>query len=909
MDKKLQSQLSCIWAKSNDDQPQTIHLLLFHLLESAAVALILWQKSLSPSIKKEIADLLDVSIEETGNQLAYWVGLHDIGKASPVFQKQLEQKNPTLLAEIRASGLSIKKDCDPAYHSHISAKFIHDNFVAPREIEIAISGHHGLWDSDYSKISKDSYGLQEWDVVRNAFCETLRDVLGIQPLKALSLDTQKKNELVAWFSGFICVADWISSDEKKFPYQRIWMDPREYFKDALPRAHQVLQDIGWIGWHSDGKILTFQDMYPKFDDPNPIQRQAINAFTDYAADSPFLMVVEAPTGCGKTEIAMFLADQWLQQKDGSGLYIAMPTQATSNQIYHRSLEVLAQRYPNQKVNVVLAHGQAVWNEDLQKIRVAQVGDSQQDQSLLAAEWFQNNRKRTLLAPFGVGTVDQVFLSILQTKHFFVRLFGLKNKVIVFDEVHAYDTYMNTLFHRLLEWLHSLGTSVIILSATLPEKARKEIVAHYGNVPGEQVLPDSHYPRLTLACDGKEPRVFPVRLDFSDRTINIQWISEEEMPSVLKEKLSEGGCAAVICNTVRKAQETFSRLKEMQMVDEEDLILFHARYPVCWRNQIEKRVLKKFDKNSTLKDGSRPHKAIVVATQVIEQSLDLDFDLMVSELAPVDLILQRAGRLHRHERNDARPSKVSSPQMILMDVLKDEEQVPLVGTREPFYPKNVLLKTYHVLREITQLQVIASTRSLIEKVYDDQENWPEFSLEWNEKLEKWQKEEIAKREIKGDDASFTLIDAPSCKRLLYRQIKQLEESDEENVSTLKRMQARTRDGCLSVRFACLFTQDGSALYSDLECQQSLHEGMGEEEVFKRIARNEVGISNAWLLQTINQQAQNFCQYFPNIKKLKKRRFLLFQVDQKGAKLDIGDYHLELSCELGLTYQYGGNDVGI
>jgi len=234
---------------------------------------------------------------------------------------------------------------------------------------------------------------------------------------------------------------------------------------------------------------------------------------------------------------------------------------------------------------------------------------------------------------------------------------------------------------------------------------------------------------------------------------------------------------------------------------------------------------------------------------------------------------------------------------------------MVGTREPFYPKNVLLKTYQVLCEITQLQVIASTRSLIEKVYDDQENWPEFPPEWNRKLEKWQKEEIAKREIKGDDASFTLIDAPSCKRLLYRQIKQLEESDEQSVGTLERMQAKTRDGCLSVRFPCLFTSDGSALYSDLECQQPLHEGMGEEEVLKTIAWNEVGISNAWLLRMIERQTQNFDQYFPNIKKLKKRKFLLFQVDQKGAKLDIGDYHLELSCELGLTYQYGGTNAGI
>ena len=905
MHNDIEKQTGLVWAKADRDDGEKTHLLLFHLLESAAVALEIWNGSLSNSIKEEIANPLDLSIPDMGKMLAYWVGLHDIGKASPVFQSALEQKNPNLIDQIRYSGLPIDRNTGSAYHSHISGKFIKEHTIAPKEIEIAISGHHGLWNSSYDGISSYAYGGQTWDTLRSAYCEILCDVLGIQPLIKLEMGIEERNIFTTWFSGFICVADWISSNETIFEYDNKWMDPKEYFSSARTKATNALYDIGWIGWRPDKKTLTFHEMYPEYQ-PRDIQRQAIQAFEMYQSNSQFLMVMEAPTGCGKTETAMYIADHWLQDREGSGIYIAMPTQATSNQMYSRSLKVLAHRYANQKVNIVLAHGQARWNADLEKIRVAQVGDIRSDQGVMATEWFQNNRKRTLLAPFGVGTVDQIFLSILQTKHFFVRLFGLKNKVVIFDEVHAYDTYMNTLFYRLLEWLRGLGASVIILSATLPEKTRQEIVAHYRDLNGEQLDVDSHYPRMTLATPDKDSMVFPLRLDSSDRFLDIKWISEEDIPNLLAEQLSDGGCAAVICNTVRQAQQTYMEIRAQQLVDVENLILFHARFPFCWRKDIEEKVLTKFGKESTLENGGRPQKAIVVATQVIEQSLDLDFDIMVSELAPVDLILQRAGRLHRHTRED-RPKKVSLPNIYLLDVCKGDDGVPLVGVRDPFYPKNVLLKTYQVLHQITHMEVVASTRDLIERAYDDREEWDEFPSAWNAKLKKWQITEKAKREIKTDDASFTLIDPPSSRRLLFRGTKQLEELDEGNISFLEQLQAKTRDGGISIRVPCLFSDDDITLYSDLECQCELNQEMGEGVILKTLSGNEVGISNFPLLKTIYEEAQDLGKYFIKIRKLKNKKILLFRTDQKKGVIDIGDFHLELSHELGLTYQQGGNNV--
>ena len=210
---------------------------------------------------------------------------------------------------------------------------------------------------------------------------------------------------------------------------------------------------------------------------------------------PTLIVIEAPTGIGKTELALYIADCWLQQHAGRGLYVAMPTQSTSNQMYTRVGEFLHQRYPDSPINFHLVHGQAAWLDELkQQVELQGVGDDGKAH-LVAENWF-NPRKRTLLAPFGVGTVDQALMSVLQTKHFFVRLFGLSHKVVIFDEVHAYDTYMNTIFHLLLTWLSAIGTSVIILSATLPGSTRRALVKAYTG----KDLPTSElqYPALTIA---------------------------------------------------------------------------------------------------------------------------------------------------------------------------------------------------------------------------------------------------------------------------------------------------------------------------------------------------------------------------------------------------------------------------
>ena len=302
-------------------------------------------------------------------------------------------------------------------------------------------------------------------------------------------------------------------------------------------------------------------------------------------------------------------------------------------------------------------------------------------TVVAAEWF-TYRKRGLLAPFGVGTVDQALMAVLRARHFFVRMFGLGGKTIVIDEVHAYDAYMSTLMERLLEWLAASGSSVFLLSATLPSDRREALTTAY--MRGLHATPQSParaaYPRITYASARGNGETAVTASARTRRILGIRWIPVAvDLSAHLRVLLADGGCAAVICNTVNRAQEVYTSLKTVfggvASDGEPELMLFHARFPFEEREGREKLALIRFGKpgaNIELGDGDtrkvlRPQRAIIVATQVIEQSLDLDFDAMISEFAPADLLLQRAGRLHRHQR-PLRPPRLSDP---LIDVLKPE----------------------------------------------------------------------------------------------------------------------------------------------------------------------------------------------------------------------------------------------
>jgi len=428
--------------------------------------------------------------------------------------------------------------------------------------------------------------------------------------------------------------------------------------------------------------------------------------------APGFVLIEAPTGEGKTEAAFYLADHWNRALGQRGCYVAMPTQATANAMLGRFQDYLQAAYPDQTVNLHLLHGQAALSDEYQQLQhIRQVHDDDESGAgeVVARGWF-TYRKRGLLGPFAVGTVDQALLAVLRTKHVFVRLFGLANKTVILDEVHAYDTYTSTVLDRLLEWLAALGSSVILLSATLPSHRRAELLAAYG---GKQAQPDEpRYPCITWTCEGTDgaatfevERRAPLALSWVDADL-------DALSCRLKDALTDGGCAACICNTVKQAQATYLALKDTLAGSDIELDLFHARFPFAERHQREQRTVSQFGKDD---DAQRPKKAILVATQVIEQSLDIDFDLMVSEVAPVDLLIQRAGRLHRHAHHE-RPQGLATPTLWLMRPPEDDTGLPDFGLSAYVYSEYVLLRTWLQLSRRESILVPDDVSPLIEAVY-------------------------------------------------------------------------------------------------------------------------------------------------------------------------------------------------
>jgi len=482
-------------------------------------------------------------------------------------------------------------------------------------------------------------------------------------------------------------------------------------------------------------------------------------------------------------------------------------------------------------------------------------------------------------------VDQALLSVLQTRHFFVRLFGLAHKTVIFDEVHAYDTYMSTLFQRLLQWLRAVGTSVIILSATIPAKTRWELLRAYVGTDDLE-LPGAKYPSLTWAADD---RVGTVPLPaFSPRRIALEWIPRE--PRAIAEHLAEGlragGCAAVICNTVRRAQQVYQALKEAAFGPAQDLILFHGRFPFAWRRDIERGVLARFGRGS-----ADPRKGIVVATQVIEQSLDLDFDLMISDLAPVDLLIQRAGRMHRHERA-RRPAPVGRPRLLLCTP-DGVDGMPDFGADVYIYDRYVLLKSWLVLQGRKHLTLPQDTEMLIESVYGEpdaaaQDVGDEMAQELartRQQMDQDHRKHVAK-------AYACLVPAPDDEELLYAQNPML---DEDNPELHEAFRALTRLGRLGVDLVCLHETDsglmvepdGSERVVDLDEEP-------DEEMVQILAQYKMSVTHySAVKHFLGQKVPRGWRKCPGL------RYARAAVFSGGVcRLDGTSFVLRLSRELGL-----------
>jgi CRISPR-associated endonuclease/helicase Cas3 len=758
--------------------------------------------------------------------------VHDLGKASPAFQR----RHLKLADRLRRLGVPLPNLAtpNPAPHGRITAKALPQlltrhlgaNDRVAFRLSDAVGGHHGLFSSsaDVAALNSLDGGGDEWQRLRAWHTEMLTEVFRPASLCQLEgISVSAAFQLAAITS----VSDWIGSNETFFPYRFQSIESSvpitgevlsQYANQAEGCAARALQDLGWMMQPTSWPTVNFSNEFPHLT-PNALQQCAIEHAN--SMEAPSLLLVEAPTGCGKTEAALAAASITGARYGTVGFYIALPTQASSNQMIERLNAFLKNVYRGENVVAALVHGLASIAVQIEEkhedadYSVSEICDDEDNSNatvgtVRAKEWF-TYRKRGLLAAFGAGTIDQALLGVIKTRHCFVRLFGLSSKVVIIDEVHAYDTYVTTLLERLLEWLAELGTSVVLLSATLPKAKAKRLLHAYAKAlmasetsatSGDASL--APYPRLSWVSKQGEGSLQISPTEFVSRSVAIEWVgsldpgaTNFDLAKRLKVELADGGCVAVICNTVPLAQQMYRHLKNVFNSDpscpKPTFELLHASLLVASRLEREKRILRQFGKDdSPLRKGCH----IVIATQILEQSLDVDFDLLISEFAPTDLLLQRIGRLHRHERH--RPERLAKPIVWLTRVELNEGKVCFDPGTSVVYDPYILLRSWIVLGQRSVLKIPDETEALIEETYEERLPTglsPALSQQLKDLKTRFDKLD----ESAGEEARKRWVGSPLIDDELF-EIASAYDEDEE--SPHWEVQSLTRLGAFSIRLVCL-----------------------------------------------------------------------------------------------------------
>ena len=913
---------SC-WAKLGaDNESPGYHPLLCHMIDVAMVALESWQSVLSSAQRREITRSLGFGEDQdaAGRWCAFLAGLHDLGKASPAFQFQEDRIRSVVRERLQSIGLPTDPRFGPRHTPHgiitaatlsdiLEAEFGLDQPVA-RRIGVVVGGHHGVFptSTEIQNVAA-AKGRTEWDAHRRALVDELAAVLGVSRSLALR---RVDNAMAMMLAGFVSVCDWVGSNAHFFPYATP-SSVTAYAHDAERQAQDALSTLGWLMKPHPHGVRRFTDLFPRISQPNALQRSVESLAAELTG--PGMVVIEAPMGEGKTEGAIFLADHWAASSGQDGHYFALPTQATSNQMFGRVREFLQDRYEGAQVQLQLLHGHTSLSSEFEALRQSHdpvpaprysgVDDDPDELTVVASEWF-TYRKRGLLAPFGVGTIDQALLAALQTKHVFVRLFGLAHKTVIVDEVHAYDVYMTTLLERLLEWLAALGSSVVLLSATLPRRRRERLLSAYARGLGresEATAPWAEYPRVSWVSG--ETRAGSQTVGVSARgrkEVSLEWIdgalagddqASFPMGELLQEALAQGGCAAVICNTVRRAQEVHRALKPYfgGVCDDgqSELDLLHSQYPFEDRELKEQRVLVRFGKAGA-RGVKRPRRAVLVATQIIEQSLDLDFDLMVSDTAPADLLLQRVGRLHRHERT--RPPGLEQPTLFICGPDIADEVPQFERGAAAVYDQHILLRSWLALRHRAAVLVPDDVETIIETVYDDDRRPDGLATPLMEAWERTREEGEAASRTYRDEAQVRWIRPPSFGGQLWRLTENTLNEDAPEFHPGHR--ALTRLASPSAPAVLLFGNEDAA-YLDSARRETVDPGQPPSvEITKRLLMRSVTISDRRVVFQLLRQSPPAAWRRSALLRHHRALFL-----DEGRVCRLGSYQLRLDTETGVA----------
>lgn len=673
----LNGLISEYWGKADPKYPgePKWHPLAYHSLDVAACGKHLLE--CHPEWLEKLAALSGMEANKLKPWLVFLLVLHDCGKFALGFRQlpgnpfgwetrvTYDQRHDTL-------GFAVLSEYLSAWLGHPDKGDL--DCLAPWLA--AVTGHHGRppKDLDQRALVQRHFPQEVLNDVQG-FVESTRQLLCPDgwSLPASEDVPPEQQQQASWLvAGLAVLADWLGSNTARFPYREAGESLQDYWRNvAQPFARQALQESGLAGVNPMSG-LSFANLFPHLEKT----RTLLQAWADKVpiASGPQLFILEELTGAGKTEAALTLAGRLMSAGQARGVYFALPSMATADAMYGRIRkdyedQPLWQRFfAGGEPSLVLAHSAAKTARKLETLRVeadAGYGGKEREASASqsGAAWLADSRKKALLADFGVGTIDQALLGVLQLKHQSLRLLGLSGKVLLVDEVHACDCYMGELLGRLLYFHAALGGSAILLSATLPQAQRSQLLRHFAQGAGWQRATQTvsnayplatHYHANNLTQEpiaAREDVSRPVVVDALhekdvSRSVFVDALHDEEAVfQRLFKTTHDDGCAVWVRNTIADALEACRQWQTRY--PDIPVTLFHARFALIDRLNIGDTVTRQFGPNSTA-DTRRGR--LVIATQVVEQSLDVDFDDLVTDLAPIDLILQRAGRLQRHKRD-------------------------------------------------------------------------------------------------------------------------------------------------------------------------------------------------------------------------------------------------------------------
>ncbi|MDR0936731.1 MAG: CRISPR-associated helicase Cas3' [Oscillospiraceae bacterium] len=655
------------FAKNRNNHTESVE---EHLLNTLRASEALLDSFISPNLAQCLGDT---------DFAKFCAGIHDIGKASPEFQNHIR------------GNFSNKP-----WHNVISYEILRRrlNLSVPqldKSICEVIDAHHGK-SSDTTmrnNLRKASYEQQcgfdsnVYQAEQTRLFDLIKAALNIDNnalVRELSLPRQ------VLLAGFVILCDWIASSGRVVGNS---------WKPVASELSTVFND-------------RFGEVAKPFI-PRPLQSALADVLN---AGAPNLLIIEAPMGEGKTEAALVAAETMASRFGCGGLYFALPTQASSNAMFSRIKDWTGRIGLDEPQTIDLLHGKKIVSGDYRDIL-----DTHGDKSegVYINEWLAGTKQLSLFPSFVIGTIDQLLITCLKQRHFMLRHLGMANKVVVIDEVHAYDAYMNVYLTRVMEWLGAYNVPVVLLSATLTVESKQKLINAYLNK--QDITLTNIYPVITTA--DKSGAVIEHAIASTNQQMTVQLREAQEPIELLRAELVDGGVAGIICNTVKKAQLIYARLKEAG----ENAILLHSYFKLEDRGAVEEIIQERTGKNSRM--NAPRDKLIVVGTQVLEQSLDLDFDVLITDLCPMDLLIQRIGRMHRHKR--ARPGKLTTPKCYLME----NEHSGLL------YTDYLLNKTRSLLKPRRELTLPNDIAALVNETYnggaaDGKDEYDRLILEKREK---------------------------------------------------------------------------------------------------------------------------------------------------------------------------------